>query len=162
MEEALALETARAKRSGMPLSIVMCDVDHFKRFNDGHGHEAGDRLLAAIAGLIQSQFREGDIVCRYGGEEFIVIAPGASAALIRRRAETLRTAVRNLTVEHRGHCLGPVTMSFGIDSWATNEDRPLSTLLGEADRALFEAKRLGRDRVQAASETGRAKADDGV
>jgi diguanylate cyclase (GGDEF)-like protein len=150
MEEALALETARAKRSGTPLSVVMCDVDHFKRFNDGNGHEAGDQLLTAIAGLIQSQFRDGDIVCRYGGEEFMVIAPGAPAGLIQRRAETLRLAVRNLTVEYRGHRLGPVTMSFGIDTWSADQDRPLSALLGEADRALFEAKRLGRDRVQLA------------
>ncbi|WP_380779857.1 diguanylate cyclase [Sphingomonas sp. R86520] len=151
MEEALALETARAKRSAAPLSIVMCDVDHFKRFNDGHGHEAGDQLLAAIARLIQSQFRDGDIVCRYGGEEFIVIAPGASPALVESRAEALRLAVRNLTVENRGHRLGPVTMSFGIDSWDADEGRPVSALLGEADRALFEAKRLGRDRVQIAA-----------
>ena len=154
MEEALALETARAKRSGTPLSIVMCDVDHFKRFNDAHGHEAGDQLLAAVAGLIQSQFRDGDIVCRYGGEEFMVIAPGASPELIQRRAETLRLAVRNLTIEHRGQNLGPVTMSFGIDSWSANEERPLGALLGEADRALFEAKRLGRDRVQLTSHAG--------
>jgi diguanylate cyclase (GGDEF)-like protein len=132
----------------------MCDVDHFKRFNDGHGHEAGDQLLAAIAGLIQSQFRDGDIVCRYGGEEFMVIAPGAPPELIQRRAETLRLAVRNLTIEHRGQSLGPVTMSFGIDSWSANEERPLGALLGEADRALFEAKRLGRDRVQLTSHAG--------
>jgi diguanylate cyclase (GGDEF)-like protein len=161
MEEALALETARAKRSGMPLSIVMCDVDHFKRFNDGHGHEAGDQLLAAIAGLIQSHFRDGDIVCRYGGEEFMVIAPGAAPDIIQRRVETLRLAVRHLTVDHRGHRLGPVTMSFGIDSWSANKDRPLSALLGEADRTLFEAKRLGRDRVQIAGETHRVT-DDGA
>jgi diguanylate cyclase (GGDEF)-like protein len=158
MEEALALETARAKRSGTPLSIVMCDVDHFKRFNDAHGHEAGDQLLAAVAGLIQSQFRDGDIVCRYGGEEFMVIAPGARPELIQRRAETLRLAVRNLIIEHRGQNLGPVTMSFGIDSWSANEERPLGALLGEADRALFEAKRLGRDRVQLTAHAG-AKAD---
>ncbi|QXQ06659.1 diguanylate cyclase [Sphingosinicellaceae bacterium] len=151
MEEALALETARAERSGVPLSIVMCDIDHFKRFNDGHGHEAGDLLLAAVAGLIQSHFRLGDIVCRYGGEEFTVIAPGASVALIHSRAEALRIAVRELTVDHQGHRLGPVSMSFGIDSWSADGDRVLSELLVEADRALFKAKRLGRDRVEFAS-----------
>lgn len=155
MEEALALETARAKRSGAPLSIVMCDVDHFKRFNDDHGHEAGDLLLAAIAGLIQAHFRDGDIVCRYGGEEFMVIAPGAPSALIQRRVETLRLAVRELTIGHQGGRLGPVTMSFGIDSWSANADRSLSALLGEADAALFDAKRHGRNRVRLASHVAR-------
>jgi len=152
MEEALTLETARAQRSGTPLSIVMCDIDHFKRFNDRHGHEAGDLLIAAVAGLIRSHFRHGDIVCRYGGEEFIVIAPDAPAALIRSHAESLQGAVRDLTVEHQGQRLGPVTMSFGIDSWSAHEERPLSALLGEADRALFVAKRLGRDRIQLATD----------
>ncbi|GGE78362.1 diguanylate cyclase [Sphingomonas prati] len=152
MEEALALETSRAERNGTPLSIVMCDVDHFKRFNDGHGHEAGDLLLAAVAALIQTHFRQGDVVCRYGGEEFTVIAPGASAILIHQRAEALRLAVREMTVEHHGRRLGPVTMSFGIDTWSAVGDRPLQTLLGEADRALFRAKRHGRDRVEFAAE----------
>lgn len=151
MVETLALETARAERSRNPLSIVMCDVDHFKRFNDSHGHEAGDLLLTAVAGLIQSHFRIGDVVCRYGGEEFTVIAPGASAALIHKRAEALRLAIRELTIDHHGHRLGPVTMSFGIDSWSADEPGSLGDLLAEADRALFEAKRLGRDRIEFAS-----------
>lgn len=160
MEEALALETARAQRSGAPLSIVMCDIDHFKRFNDRHGHEAGDLLIAAVARLIRSHFRHGDIVCRYGGEEFIVIAPDAPAALIQSHAESLQGAVRDLTVEHQGQRLGPVTMSFGIDSWSANEERPLSALLGEADRALFVAKRLGRDRIELASDGVSPKHND--
>ncbi|QYE33767.1 diguanylate cyclase [Polymorphobacter sp. PAMC 29334] len=160
MEEALALESGRAERNGAPLSIVMCDVDHFKRFNDGHGHEAGDILLAAVAGLIQSHFRTGDIVCRYGGEEFTVIAPGASSTLVQERVEALRMAVRELTVLHQGSKLGPVTMSFGIDTWSAGGDRPMSTLVLEADRALFKAKRLGRDRMEIASsvtESGRTE-----
>lgn len=151
MEEALALETARAERSGADLSVVMCDIDHFKRFNDGHGHPAGDVLLSAVAALIQSHFRHGDIVCRYGGEEFTVIAPGASHALIQKRVEALRLAVREMLVEHHGQRLGPVTMSFGIDSWTAADNRTPHTLVGEADRALFRAKRLGRDRVEVAT-----------
>jgi diguanylate cyclase (GGDEF)-like protein len=150
MEEALALETARAKRGRTPLSIIMCDIDHFKRFNDSHGHEAGDRLLAAVAALLQSQFRDGDIVCRYGGEEFMVIAPGAPSSLIQNRAEALRVALRDLTVECNGRRLGPVTMSFGIGSWSADDAGSLGAVVSEADRALFEAKRLGRDRVQLA------------
>ena len=151
MEEALSLETARAERSGAPLSIVMCDVDHFKRFNDNHGHEAGDLLLSAVAGLIQAHFRQGDVVCRYGGEEFMVIAPGAPAALIQERVEALRIAVRHLTIDHKGQRLGPVTMSFGVDCWMSGDPGRLREMVGEADRALFRAKRLGRDRIEFAS-----------
>ena len=151
MEEALALETARAERAGTELTVVMCDIDHFKRFNDGNGHEAGDVLLAAVAGLIQRHFRHGDIVCRYGGEEFTVIAPGTSRTAIGERLEMLRLAVRELLVDYHGQRLGPVTMSFGVDSWSADEDRPPHALVGEADKALFRAKRLGRDRVELAA-----------
>jgi diguanylate cyclase (GGDEF)-like protein len=153
MEEALALEAARAARNASPLSIVMTDVDHFKRFNDEHGHIAGDTLLQAVAGLIQSHFRDGDIVCRYGGEEFTVIAPGASPTLIRDRVETLRLAVAQLVVEQDGRRIGPVTMSFGIDTWVAGDSRHPNALVQEADRALFRAKRLGRNRIEAAATT---------
>lgn len=151
MEEAVALETARAQQNATDLSIVMCDIDHFKRFNDGHGHQAGDVLLSAVAALIQAHFRHGEIVCRYGGEEFTVIAPGASASLIYERAEALRMSARHMLVDHHGQQLGPVTMSFGVGTWTAGENRLPSTLLGEADRALFRAKRLGRDRIEVAS-----------
>ncbi|MFZ3482479.1 diguanylate cyclase [Sphingomonas sp. 3-13AW] len=148
LEEALQIEAARAQRGGTPLAVVMADIDHFKRFNDTHGHEAGDALLREVAGQIQSHFRHGDIVCRYGGEEFTVIAPGASLELICRRADELRRLVRELTIDFRGQRLGPVTMSFGIDVWIAADERSPDTLIGEADRALFRAKRLGRDRIE--------------
>jgi diguanylate cyclase (GGDEF)-like protein len=149
LEEALQIEAARAQRSGTPLAVVMADVDHFKRFNDTHGHEAGDALLRAVAGQIQTHFRHGDIVCRYGGEEFTVIAPGASLDLICQRVDELRRNVREMTIDFRGQRLGPVTMSFGIDVWTAAGDRSIDALIGEADRALFRAKRLGRDRIEA-------------
>jgi len=150
MEESLTLETARASRNQTDLSVVMCDIDHFKRFNDGYGHPAGDMLIAAVAAQIQSHFRHGDIVCRYGGEEFTVIAPGASPALIYSRVEALRLAVREMRIDHHGQRLGPVTMSFGIDTWTAGDKRNPDMLVGEADRALFRAKRLGRDRIEVA------------
>ncbi|SEN27833.1 diguanylate cyclase (GGDEF) domain-containing protein [Sphingomonas gellani] len=148
LEEALQLETARAERNGTSLAVVMADVDHFKRFNDGHGHDAGDTLLRAVAAQIQTHFRHGDIVCRYGGEEFTVIAPGASRDLICRRVADLRRTIRDMTVDHAGQRLGPVTMSFGIDVWAPGSVRAPDTLVVSADRALFRAKRLGRDRIE--------------
>jgi diguanylate cyclase (GGDEF)-like protein len=148
LEEAMQIEAARAQRSGTPLAVVMADVDHFKRFNDTHGHEAGDALLREVAGQIQTHFRHGDIVCRYGGEEFTVIAPGASLDLICRRVDELRRMVGEMTIDFRGRRLGPVTMSFGIDVWTAGSERSTDTLISEADRALFRAKRLGRDRVE--------------
>lgn len=151
MEEALHLEAARAERNGTPLSIAMMDVDHFKRFNDGHGHKAGDALLQEVASLIERQFRQGDIVCRYGGEEFLVIAPGATQHQIEQRAEGLRRAIRERTIEFEGRRLGPVSMSFGIDTWVAGQRRSIEGLIGEADRALFRAKRLGRDRIELAA-----------
>ncbi|MEH3107327.1 MAG: diguanylate cyclase [Sphingomonas fennica] len=148
LEEAMQLETARAARGGTPLAVVMADVDHFKRFNDSNGHEAGDALLKAVAACIQSHFRHGDIVCRYGGEEFTVIAPGASAQLIRERVEELRRAVAAMTVEHGGRRLGPVTMSFGIEAWEAASGRAPEGLIAAADRALYRAKTLGRNRIE--------------
>ena len=126
----------------------MADVDHFKRFNDTHGHEAGDELLRAVANQIQSQFRHGDIVCRYGGEEFTVLAPGASAELICGRLEKLRQAVSGMSIAYRGRQIGPVTMSFGVDVWTSGQARTPENLIAEADRALYRAKKLGRDRVE--------------
>jgi diguanylate cyclase (GGDEF)-like protein len=149
MEEAFALEVSRAQRGGTNLSVIMADVDHFKRFNDTFGHEAGDALLREVAKLINAAFRGGDIVCRYGGEEFIVIAPGPDAALAARRSETLRTAIEQLVVEYQGKSLGQVTMSFGIAS--SDGGKALDGLIGAADRALFRAKRAGRNRIEVAT-----------
>lgn len=150
MEETLALETARAVRNRSPLAVIMADIDHFKRFNDSHGHEAGDALLTTVAATLQAHFRDGDIVCRYGGEEFTIIAPGADLDLIRRRAEALRHSISELTVDYRDRQLGPVTMSFGIDCWDANGGRRIEEMILEADRALFRAKRLGRNRIELA------------
>jgi diguanylate cyclase (GGDEF)-like protein len=148
LEEALALETARATRSGSPLAIVMADVDHFKTFNDRHGHEAGDALLRAVGRLIQAEFRDGDIICRFGGEEFIIIAPGTTLEVVCARAEALRLAVRELTVDFRGQRIGPVTMSFGVGVWSEGRLGLPDDLINRADQALYRAKRLGRDRIE--------------
>jgi GGDEF domain-containing protein len=90
MEEALKLEIARASRSGNPLSLVMCDVDHFKRFNDEFGHDAGDAVLQQVAAEMRSRFRDGDVVCRFGGEEFTIIAPGTTAEALAKRVDIVR------------------------------------------------------------------------
>lgn len=147
MEEALTLEIARASRSGSPLSLVMCDVDHFKRFNDEFGHDAGDIVLQAVAAEMRSRFRDGDVVCRYGGEEFTVIAPGTSADALMNRVEEVRQAISELTITRNGRTLGSTSMSFGIATWATTMARDGSTLMQAADSALYQAKRDGRNRA---------------
>lgn len=149
MEEALALEVARSGRSGQPLSVVMCDVDHFKRFNDDYGHDAGDLVLQAVSNELANRFRDGDIVCRYGGEEFTIIAPGTTPEALHKRLEMVRAAVSNLKLKKDGQVLGNLTMSFGVAQWHTGKDgdRIGQRVLKSADAALYRAKNEGRNRV---------------
>jgi diguanylate cyclase (GGDEF)-like protein len=147
LEETLALEMARASRSGAPLTVVMCDIDHFKRFNDDFGHDAGDQVLQTVAGELRRRFRDGDVVCRFGGEEFVVIAPATEVSVLRARVEEVREAVSLLTVRQGERALGSVTMSFGLASWAPGMDREGLALIKAADAALYAAKREGRNRV---------------
>ncbi|KQN05397.1 diguanylate cyclase [Sphingobium sp. Leaf26] len=147
MEEALTIEIARARRSAVPLSAVMCDVDHFKRFNDEFGHEAGDVVLQAVAHEMRSRFRDGDIVCRYGGEEFAVIAPGTTAQALAGRVEDVRKGIAEIVLRHGGRALGSTSMSFGIATWDENMAGDGAALLQLADAALYRAKREGRNRT---------------
>jgi diguanylate cyclase (GGDEF)-like protein len=147
MEETLALEIARAARSGAPLSLVMCDVDHFKRFNDEFGHDAGDAVLQAVAAEMRNRFREGDVVCRFGGEEFTIIAPGSSAEELMPRVELVRQAITEISLRHGDRTLGSTSMSFGIATWRQGMDRSGATLIKAADTALYQAKREGRNRA---------------
>ena len=147
MEEALTLEIARASRSHAALSLVMCDVDHFKRFNDDFGHDAGDVVLKAVAAEMRSRFRDGDVICRFGGEEFTIIAPGTTAEALMNRVETVRQAISELVVRHNGKALGSTSMSFGIATWTNTMTRDGSTLIQAADAALYQAKRAGRNQV---------------
>jgi len=144
LEESLVRELARCQRRGLSFSVLMLDVDHFKRFNDTHGHPGGDALLAALGKLLQTQVRAEDIACRYGGEEFTVLLPEAGAEQARQRAEQLLQAIRALRVEHMGHELPAVTASIGI---AVAGRDGAEHLLQRADQALYRAKQEGRDRV---------------
>ncbi len=147
MEDFMARECRRAQRQRRPVSFMMADVDHFKRFNDKHGHQAGDALLAGLANTLQQRLRGDDIACRYGGEEFIVILPGASLENVVQRAEGLRRLVADdLRIIYDGDELPGVTLSIGVSSF------PVHGLNGEqciraADDALYRAKLAGRDRV---------------
>lgn len=146
MEETLERELRRAQRNSVPLSVIMVDVDHFKRFNDDHGHDAGDALLAELGRLLRGHVRVEDVPCRVGGEEFAIVMPGAAAKDALRRAEELREAAHRLRIVHRGVSLGALSISLGVAAFpehATVSD----ALLRAADSALYRAKREGRDRV---------------
>jgi len=146
MEESLDREIRRADRNKQPLGIIMLDIDHFKKFNDTYGHDAGDAILRAMGVLLLSQVRGGDIACRYGGEELTLILPDASLEAVQARAERVRLATEEMNVPHRGHDLGTVTVSLGVAIYpqhgGSGED-----VLRAADAALYQAKRAGRNRV---------------
>jgi len=146
MEETLERELRRAQRNSVPLSVIMVDVDHFKRFNDDHGHDAGDALLAELGRVLRGHVRVEDVPCRVGGEEFAIVLPGAAAKDALRRAEDLREAARRLRIVHRGVSLGAVSMSLGVAAFPEHGSAA-DGLLRAADGALYRAKREGRDRV---------------
>lgn len=146
LEETFALEESGAKRSGAPIGLMLLDIDHFKQFNDRFGHDAGDALLRALGGTIHSQVRKGDVACRFGGEEFVVVLPGADLDITVMRAEALRLAVRDLQVLHGEQALGPITVSIGVACYPRHGDT-CHSVLKVADQALYACKAAGRDRV---------------
>lgn len=143
-------ESAVAQRNELPLSLLIVDIDHFKHFNDTHGHEAGDRALQMVGITFQRLFRESDIVCRYGGEEFVVIMPGATTRAARDKARQLCEAVREVPVIYQGNNLGTLTVSVGLANWPDHSEEP-GRILTLADQALYRAKQAGRNRVEVAN-----------
>ena len=146
MEESLARELLRAARNHKPVAVLMLDLDHFKRFNDSFGHEAGDILLRELGSLLASQIRGGDIACRYGGEEFLIILVDADVDAAAHRAETLKEQIRNMHIHDRGRTLPQVTVSMGVAGFPAH-GTSAQQIINCADRALYQAKTSGRDRV---------------
>ncbi len=142
----LAEEYSRAVRRNAPLGVLMIDIDHFKQVNDTYGHMAGDRVLKNITAQIRSAMREGDIALRYGGEEFLVILPGASKDDVFIIAERIRHAVREQKTGYGDQQIG-ATVSIGVDAMPESGVGSELELIGNADEALYRAKRAGRDRV---------------
>jgi len=151
MEEDLPGEFARNKRYNRTFSVVMADIDHFKNVNDTYGHSAGDEILKAFAGLMQKALREVDVIYRYGGEEFLVLLPETDAQGALLVAERIRKAVDSKVLKHRDdpNIKIRVTSSFGV---SINNEKDLSHLdiIKRADKALYEAKNSGRNRVESA------------
>ncbi len=151
LEEAMEREILRSKRSQSPISVMMIDIDRFKLFNDTHGHQAGDAVLTEFAEYLRGHLRAEDIVCRYGGEEFLVVMPGVDAVLAQERAESLRQNLVTLKVHFRGQSLPVFTASFGISSFPEH-GQSTESLIRSADAALYLAKGSGRNCVKISSE----------
>ena len=150
VDEWIEREVARSSRTGRCLGVIMIDIDHFKQINDLHGHHAGDLLLQEIARGLEGSVRPGDMPCRYGGEEFLVLMSETDLASLRDRAEKLREVISDIRVLHEGNTLPGVTASAGIAAFP-DHGTTAAGVIGAADAALYAAKRAGRNRVLAAS-----------
>ncbi|HZU30418.1 MAG TPA: diguanylate cyclase [Candidatus Angelobacter sp.] len=142
LEAALEQELHRSSRHHSGLGVIMADIDKFKAFNDNFGHTAGDIVLKEVGALLRRSVRTEDIVCRYGGEEFLMVLPDTSLESVRERAEAMRDLVAKLELQHAGHALGKITASFGI-SFSQDGVLTPDILLRYADEALYESKRRG-------------------
>jgi diguanylate cyclase (GGDEF)-like protein len=142
IDQAVADEITRAARYRQPLALVLIDVDHFKAINDVYGHRAGDKTLVRLAEAMRALVRRSDLIARWGGEEFLLLMPGADGEMARRAAEKVRTAVEGLEFED----VGRVTCSFGVTQFA--DDDTAEELVSRADQALYIAKLEGRNRVE--------------
>ncbi len=155
LEESLQREVARSQRRAQSLSVVMLDVDHFKRFNDSYGHEVGDQVLQSVGEYLQTAVRGEDVVCRFGGEEFCLLCPTLKEPELSIRLEQLRQGLESLSVVHQGERLR-ITASFGaaICPEHTSDGTQLLLL---ADQALYEAKRGGRNTYRVTQEPVKAQ-----
>lgn len=142
----LGEELSRAGRNRTPLALLMLDLDHFKRINDSFGHLSGDKVLVRTANVAREMLREGDILLRYGGEEFVVVLPGASIQDAKEVAERIRFAIGHSQIESGEHTLS-VTSSIGVAAVSGHKPVSSETLIAQADARLYAAKAAGRDRV---------------
>jgi diguanylate cyclase (GGDEF)-like protein len=148
-DEQFKKEWRRCHREQRPLALMMCDVDHFKLYNDTYGHQMGDECLKHIAdALLRVTKRPGDVVARYGGEEFVVILPSTDSDGARQVAEALQDELQRLKIPHASSSVNPyVTLSIGVAGMLPTRECALDKLLGIADEALYQAKENGRNRI---------------
>jgi diguanylate cyclase (GGDEF)-like protein len=143
---ALEREMERTRRTGLPMALIMIDLDHFKGLNDAHGHQAGNQTLKLVSMLWLDAIRKLDVACRYGGEEFVIILPGTRKAQAVQVAERLRAAVEAIRLDSRGQTIR-VTASFGVDVYEEHERLTVDELIERVDAKLLMAKNRGRNRV---------------
>ena len=146
-DEYLSVEWNRLKRERLPLSLILCDIDFFKRFNDSYGHQAGDNCLVAVADAIAGNAkRPADLAARYGGEEFAIILPHTPPQGALQLSEIIRKSVENLKIPHAGSTIKPhVTLSLGVSGMVPDEGQNPNILIENADKALYKAKENGRN-----------------
>jgi two-component system, cell cycle response regulator len=147
----LEAELSRSRRYGRSLSVLMADIDHFKKVNDQYGHLVGDQALRWVATTLQNELRSMDFLCRYGGEEFCAILPETNVGGAARAAERIRSALERNSFVTDGLSL-PLTVSVGGASWTPIDQQEIPDLLARADRALLDAKRAGRNQIQIATD----------
>jgi diguanylate cyclase (GGDEF)-like protein len=151
LEEDLELLEARVSRYGHHYCMALLDVDHFKAYNDANGHQAGDQVLQGVASHLKAQARGGDVVYRYGGEEFLCIFPEQSLSSGTLAVQRMRGGLERLAIPHAGNALGVVTLSAGLAMLEAGQTSSASEVLKRADEALYRAKELGRNRVEQAA-----------
>ncbi len=149
LEESFERELQQASRRKQSIALLFLDLDHFKRFNDTFGHDAGDTVLQSLADLLRNFFRATDLCCRYGGEEFAIVLPDSSSQQAAIRADLLRLEVKNLLLQYKNQVLGSITLSIGIAAFPEHGSIAVE-LLKIADQCLYESKARGRDTVTVA------------
>ena len=157
LDESLVRDLARAGRARESLCVAMLDIDRFKSFNDENGHEAGDAVLKAIADVLKRETRAGDVACRFGGEEFVLVLYGADMSHAMMRLNRICAVIKRKRVAFDGKPLPAVTLSVGL-AMSPEHGTTREELLRAADRALYAAKRSGRGRVVAFSDQVTAQA----
>ncbi len=150
LRDFLSRELIRARRAGTTLAVIMMDLDQFKRVNDTFGHDAGDVVLTQVAAMLLKSVRGSDVVCRFGGEEFVLVLTDATPDVALRRCEEVRAALKQLEPEHQGRALGRPTASFGV-AWFPYHADADDALVHASDEALYQAKRSGRDCIAVSS-----------
>src|SRR5208283_2314148 len=149
LQESMEREIQLASRKNQSIAVLFLDLDHFKRFNDTFGHDAGDMVLQSLADLFRSFFRATDICCRYGGEEFAIILPESTSQDAAIRADALRAEVKQLRLRYRKETVGPLSISVGVAAYPEHGSTS-DELLKMADECLYESKARGRDIVTVA------------
>jgi diguanylate cyclase (GGDEF)-like protein len=151
LDDTLPRELNHTRRKNDPISVAMLDIDHFKKFNDTFGHEAGDLILREIGYVFKESLRKSDIACRYGGEEFVIVLFDSTQKESKKRFEKIREQISTLQIRYREQLLGRMTVSIGIVE-ATDNTLTAEELVAAADKALYAAKRAGRDCIIAFSD----------